>query len=348
MNLDAILEVAIGLVAAWLTLSVAVSQVQEWISSRLAWRAQNLEKSILNMLQSGQLVKAFYDHPLIQSMTEPGKNRKPSYIPASTFVAVMMDLLVNAGTPVGQQAAGTSTPSFGQVNAGILNIKQQNPGFGYIMDRLFPHLSNNIISLDQSVAQARTNMENWYNSVQQRASGWYKRSAIIVSFVIGLIFALAFNIDTIQIASQLWKAPTIRQALIAQATTTASGALPTNSLSTLLKPQDYADSLTIPFGWSTAPVTASSNIQCGWMPGQNVHPYFWAQNQCNIVVNLPAMNDGWGWITKLLGIIISGLAAAQGSPFWFNVLNKIVNMRGSGNTPVIPPPPAPSTDGAVG
>ncbi|HEY9151293.1 MAG TPA: hypothetical protein VIN60_00285 [Anaerolineales bacterium] len=360
MNLDAILEVAIGLVAAWLTLSVAVSQVQEWISSWLAWRAQNLEKSILSMLQNGQMVQDFYNHPLIQSLAEPGKNRKPSYIPASTFATVMMDLFVNAGTPAGGQAAGTTTPSISQINAGIANIKQQNASLGRIMDHVFPHLSNNLVGLDQSVAEGRTNLENWYNSVQERASGWYKRSAAIWSFVFGLVIALVFNIDTVQIASQLWKAPTIRQALVAQATTTASGSVPTNALSTLLKPQDYADSLAMPFGWSTAPVTDSS-IQCGWAPGQNVHPYFWAQNECNIIVNLPAMNDGWGWLAKLIGILLSGAAAAQGSPFWFNVLNKLVNLRGSGNTPATTPaptapvpapaapiPPAPSPDAPVG
>ncbi|MFZ1040880.1 MAG: hypothetical protein WAN58_06175 [Anaerolineales bacterium] len=368
MNLDAILEVAIGLVAAWLTLSVAVSQVQEWISSWLGWRAKDLEKIIGNMLVDGQLVKAFYNHPYIQSLSEPGKNRGPSYIQASTFSTVLLDMIVNAKPPqqiTGMdvsstiQAGDVSVPFSTRVNDSLGKIKQDYPGFGRMLDVHFPHLSNDIVSVDDSVVQAQTNIENWYNSVQERASGWYKRRAIIVSFVIGLILALGFNVDTVQIASQLWKAPTIRQALVAQATTTAGGTVPSNTLSTLLKPQDYADSLAVPFGWSTAPVTDSST-QCGWTPGQNVHPYFWAQNQCNIIVNLPAMNDLGGWIVKLFGILITGLAAAQGSPFWFNVLNKIINMRGSGSAPTAAqssattpstPTPAPAsapTNGAVG
>ena len=349
MNLDAILEVAIGLVAAWLTLSVAVSQVQEWISSALSWRAQSLERSILSMLQSDQLTQAFYAHPLIQSLIEPGKNRKPSYIPASTFATVMMDLFINAGTPAGEQAVGASTPSISQINQGILNIKQENASLGRVMDHLFPHLSNNAMSLDQSMALARTNMENWYNSVQDRATGWYKRNAGRWSFVIGVVLALALNVDTAQITTQLWKAPTIRQALVAQATTTATGgAQPSGTLSTLLKPQDYADSLALPFGWSTALVTDAS-VQCGWTPGQNVHPAIWIQNQCNLIVNLPVMNDIWGWVGKLLGILLSGAAAAQGAPFWFDILKKLVNFRGSGVTtpgtasmPTPTPAPLPS------
>ena len=74
MNLDAILEVAMGLVVMWLTLSVAVSQVQEWISSWLGLRAQMLELAIANMLKNGDLVKAFYNHPLIQTLSQPDKS----------------------------------------------------------------------------------------------------------------------------------------------------------------------------------------------------------------------------------------------------------------------------------
>ena len=333
MNLDAILEVAIGLVVAWLTLSVAVSQIQEWISSALAWRAKGLEQTILGMLQNPQLVQDFYNHPLIQSMCQAGKNRKPSYIPASTFAAVMMDLFINAGSPAGQQAVGVNTPSLSQINAGILNMKQSNPGLGRITDHLFPHLSNNIVSLDQSVAQARVNMENWYNSVQDRATGWYKRRLTLWSFIIGLAIAVLFNVDTIQISTQLWKAPTVREALIAQASATvASSTQPTQGLSYLLNKQDYADSLAIPFGWSTAPLTDPS-FKCGWTPGQNVHPYLWLQNQCNLIVNLPAMDDPFGWLGKIFGILLSGVAAAQGAPFWFDILKKLVNFRGSGMTP---------------
>jgi hypothetical protein len=339
MNLDAMLEVGIGLVAAWLTLSVAVSQIQEWISSWLGWRAKDLEKIIANMLVDGQLVKAFYNHPYIQSMSEPGKNRGPSYIQASTFSTVMMDLIANAQPPSQpvtdwktemnvlptSQAAGENIPFGTQMNNGISQIKQNYPGFGKMIDIHFPRLSTDITRTDQSIANSQTSMENWYDSVQERASGWYKRRAILVSFAIGLILAATFNIDSIQIATQLWKAPTVRQALVAQATTTASGTVPTNTLSTLLKPQDYANSLAIPIGWPTPPV-----------------------------------NDLNEWPIKILGIILTGLAAAQGSPFWFNVLNKLVNMRGSGSgsatpapastapTPAPAPAPVASTDGPVG
>jgi hypothetical protein len=364
-NLDAILEVAIGLVAAWLTLSVAVSQIQEWISSWLGLRAKTLERAITSMLQDGALVKAFYNHPVVQSLSEPDTNRKPSYIQAADFASVMMDLIVKeGGAPEEGVIAGSAPNASQQIHAGIVNIKQKYPSFSNMLDYHFPHLTNNLVSAGQSAVQAKTNMENWYNSVQERASGWYKRQAMVLSFVIGLALALTFNIDSLQIATQLWKAPTIRQALVQQASTTVSNGIPTNTLSQLAKvnPQDYADSLALPIGWSTAPATDPSTL-CGWSIGQNVRPYFGSASPCNnMIVNLPAMDNLGGWLAKIIGIILSGLAAAQGAPFWFNVLNSLLkmNMRGSGGASPQPassaPTPAPTapapapiaTDGPVG
>jgi hypothetical protein len=91
MYLDAILEVAIGLVFSWLVLSIATMQVQEWISSWFRWRAQSLEESIHRMLQDEKLVEQFYNHSMIASLSQPG--HKPSYIPSDRFAQTLFDIL---------------------------------------------------------------------------------------------------------------------------------------------------------------------------------------------------------------------------------------------------------------
>lgn len=96
MYLDAILEVAIGLVFSWLVLSIATMQLQEWISSLLGWRAELLEGSLKQMLQNDAWVEQFYSHPVINSLSRSG--RKPSYIPPDRFAQSLYDVLIN--TPV--------------------------------------------------------------------------------------------------------------------------------------------------------------------------------------------------------------------------------------------------------
>lgn len=46
--------------------------------------------------------------------------------------------------------------------------------------------------------------------------------------------------------------------------------------------------------------------------------------------NDEALRDPWGWIIALLGWAIVGVASMLGAPFWFDLLGKLVKLRGSG------------------
>ena len=129
MYLQEIVEVAIGLVFSWLLLSVAVLQVQEIIATIMKKRAKDLEATIGNMLKDEDLLAKFYEHPIIQGLTEPisskkaeklatikekeateeglsllekyhkwSYTRRPSYIPPANFSAALFDVVVKAGT----------------------------------------------------------------------------------------------------------------------------------------------------------------------------------------------------------------------------------------------------------
>ncbi|MEU7908022.1 hypothetical protein [Actinoplanes sp. NPDC049118] len=44
----------------------------------------------------------------------------------------------------------------------------------------------------------------------------------------------------------------------------------------------------------------------------------------------PAAGD---WLLKLLGLALTAAAAAIGAPFWFDLLNRLVNLRSTGRRP---------------
>jgi len=168
----------------------------------------------------------------------------------------------------------------------------------------------------------------WFDEVMERASGEYKRRAILLAFVIGTTIAFIFNVDSIEIATQMWREPTLRQVIVAQANNTASNG------GTQISSNDFVDQvnqLGIPVGWTTTPATADK--PCGWIPGEAVYLGIRRVNTCQVLNDLPRMDDFWGWAIKLSGLLISGLAAAQGAPFWFDILKKLVNLRSSGPTP---------------
>lgn len=332
MYLDAILEVAIGLVFSWLVLSLATMQIQEWIGAVLAWRAQFLQRAILNMLGDETLVERFYNHPLIRSISPPGKKpgevRRPSYIPAQRFAAAVLDVFFSAGQPSVRSTGGLSLQELRQ---GIIQLRETYPSLATILDHFFPNLDARLERGEMNLVQIRIQMESWFNDAMDRLSGAYKRHAQKWALAIGILLALAFNVDSVNISRQLWREPTLRQVIVQQAT-----AQPAPDPSTgLTQTYRYVEMLSIPVGWSV--VEPLPDQQCGWVPGEAVYPAVWVGGQCRVLATLPRMDDAWGWLTKIFGLIISGFAAMQGAPFWFDILRRLVNLRGSG------PMPAPSS-----
>ncbi|RPI90938.1 MAG: hypothetical protein EHM40_17100 [Chloroflexi bacterium] len=121
MNLGAIIEVAIGLIFVWITLSLTTIQIQEWVTAKLDKRAKDMEKAIHEMLANPNLKAQFYDHPVIRGLTakkrkQPSrtpswfykhplvrgftkeKRRLPSYIPSQQFSLALFDIAMTAGT----------------------------------------------------------------------------------------------------------------------------------------------------------------------------------------------------------------------------------------------------------
>src|SRR5205085_7068032 len=97
----------------------------------------------------------------------------PSYIPTATFVAVLDDI-----TRAHPPADGTP-------------------------------LKVSLASLDDAdPAQKAKNRARWFEDQMDRVTGWYKRDSKTILFVIGAIIVVAMNVDTIAVASILWRDPT--------------------------------------------------------------------------------------------------------------------------------------------
>ena len=340
MSLDAILEIAIGLVFAWLVLSAAASQVQEYINNIFHLRSTYLEKGILNILRDPALVDKFYQHPAIQALCEQdektGKFKKPSYIPAAKFAQAALDVLVSTNTLV-----PNSNPPTEQIRADLV----PNANSPKLIDHIFPNLGDKLLTTEYTIAYARANLEQQFDASMDRVTGWYKRNAQKLSLIIGIVLALGLNIDTVQIATQLWTEPTQRQMLVAQVQNSSANnqltapANPGEDFSQLYK---QAQNFNLPIGWETQAIDCT---QVGFIPGRPTYPGFGGTTgTCKQIVNLPGMNDPWGWLAKLFGIFLSGLAAGQGAPFWFNAVGKLIGLRGSGPVPAPAQPqvPAPS------
>jgi hypothetical protein len=298
MQLDAILEVAVGLVATWLILSIAVSQIQEFIVERIKWRSRFLEKRLSDMLQSRELVDQFYQHPFIQTLytkSMRGTLQKPNAIPDDIFGKVLVDVLLNPGKTGKEIPAGAMNMSqmTQKVNESMAWLEEKDPPLARTMKHLVPKIEEakpeeDSKKLENNLATFRGNAEGWFGITMSQATNTYRKNAQALALLLGFALAWLLNVDSVFITNQLWRDPTLRQTIVAQAGSLNPG-VEVNYDTTAAKLKQ----LSLPIGWN------------GDAMPQSI----------------------WGWGIKCLGLFITAIAIAQGSPFWFDVLGRISNIR---------------------
>ena len=309
MSIGVLLEVAIGILFVWIMLAAITSQIQEWISQWSAWRPKLLEESIKGILANDKLAADFYKHPLIVSLhskTRKGALRMPSQIPNRQFTSVVFDMVFDAGSE--KSVANDMKTTLQNLRNNIKSLRNgdANDGYGNLakaLDAILVDVSMDVEKVDASIAEARKRVEAWYGDAMERMSGSYKRRMQLWSIIVGIILAFALNADSLAIANTLWREPLVRAALVAQAEQLKLEDLGIGEGSQPSSPQQGAaqniaqlQSLPVPLGWTKA--------------------------------NMPADAGGWG--LKIGGILLSGMAAAQGAPFWFDIMRKILSFRSGG------------------
>jgi len=250
------------------------------------------------------------------------------------------------GTTQGMEALQDLNPtlykSLTQLREDLIGVANTPKVLEAVRER-FAIAAENLEKEEYKLYTMRINTEIWFNESMDRLSGWYKRKSTLLAFIIGLVLATLMNVDSVQLAKHLWKEPAVRNALVANATefTQNNPTVPTvpvegNNINSAV---DYFNAqfedLNIPLGWIYESVELAPDQACRLLPfGQNFVWGFRDSNnpgRCLRISNAPTNTTEFN--LKVLGILFSGFAAAQGSPFWFDILKRVVNIRGSGPSP---------------
>jgi hypothetical protein len=249
-----------------------------------------------------------------------------------------------------QHAGLSETPALDQIRVGIAALSVTQPQLKQALDTLLDGVEEYALQGESALTTARVSVETWFDDGMDRLSGWYKRRAQSLAFFIGIAVAVVLNGDTVALAQQLWREPVLREALVAQAEAYVNqnpdSPAPPNP-EDLVKLQNQFTDLDIPVGWIGNPIELDDS---GRVPGldstipsrtctisatsndDEVYGFVVAK-QCYPIINAPYLRDGTGWLLKLFGLVVSGLAAAQGAPFWFDILKRVVSIRSSGSNP---------------
>jgi len=158
-----------------------------------------------------------------------------------------------------------------------------------------------------SINKLRENIEKWFDEGMERVSGWYKRKSQWIILVYGLIVAIGLNVDTISVTNALYRDSALRIGMVSVAEEVVKKPISESpadkTKSRIEKMREEFEAIRLPIGWEKADIEKKSGFT--------------------------------DWILRICGWFITAFAVTLGAPFWFDVLNKIINIRASGMKPKI-------------
>lgn len=235
-------------------------------------------------------------------------------------------------------------------------------GIRKIKDEAFQDAIKTVLVTAQSLQEARTKLENWFNDGMNRVSEIYKRKIQLISLAVGLVMALLLNADSLQLLRAFWEDPALRQAVSetakesipaleeqinqsqgAQSQAEAGEGSVQQSAEDVSRSLQQLLDLQLPIGWEFTAVTEELIVtsQAAGLPDPR-------ENSRNLWNFMPGNNPGWLRMVfqKLIGLFATMIAIAQGAPFWFDLLRRIAggssnqqpsNITVTVNNPNIPP-----------
>jgi len=296
-----ILDVVIGVIFVYLLLSILCTAANEWVAAVTRRRGEMLKKGIKQLLANQRTASENDAEGFVREfykhpliISMMHDANHPAYLSPRNFAAVVIDVMA------------PSKPE-------ALVFEDLQAGANALPDG---QVKKSVLALIQrsnrDLEAAQGAIEGWFNDAMDRVSGWYKRRTQLWTIIIALVLTLIANADTIRIARQLWTDPVLRAAVVEEAKVRAQKPRPTVSV-------EYPDE-----DDPTNPtVTRNEGNQL-------------SDKERDLLGQLLGWHGPWKdnlrWDT-VLGWILTVLALSMGAPFWFDLLNKIMNVRYAGKSP---------------
>ncbi len=205
-------------------------------------------------------------------------------------------------------------------------------GIRQINNPYFKEAMLTVLSTSQDLGQAKEKLKQWFNDGMDRVSDTFSRNLRWISLTVGLLIAVVLNVDALYIARTLWNDPALRAGVVAAAAAADIEAMQTSvteaddaaaaedvDLETISEAAEAArETLTLildlrlPLGWNGDDLSGNPDD-----PRVGDARYFWNYN--------PANYEHWLGLVllKLIGLLGTAIATAQGAPFWFGLLRQL-------------------------
>ncbi|MEM9546844.1 MAG: hypothetical protein AAGA77_12770 [Bacteroidota bacterium] len=327
-----VLDVFIGLVFVYFLYSLFVSILAELFSTWIGMRSRILRQGIDNFLNDQHPRKhglfmwlhdlflvehsnfryttagKFYNEPTIKYLAKVGENKrysikytKPAYIEKNHFVSAIVSMLIRR--------------SIGVTEWDKVKFAIENNALNLEKDTL-QMFKDWLVQSNDSYEKFKAYIGNSYEEVNDRLVGWYKRKIGVLLFFLGLVLSFIMNVDTFDIVKTLANNPDMRMALVEK----AINATKTESM--------LADTtLSYAYHSTKGSIDEVSNILgSGWQTQFKGSEGFVTKAKVIWNASNPLTQKFWGFM-------ITAFALSMGAKFWFDLLKRLVSLRGNGEKP---------------
>ncbi len=325
MLLGALTGVIVALALTFGSIALLVSSLAEGVASLLKLRAATLLEGLKNILNAGGQSRSWLPWPhLTTSLPASGQAQGGGQAQGQggPSNATLLENLLNhaainprgPGNNAQQSVSRGVRPSYippRQFAIALLDVIQTAPtGTPQSLQNAInalpdPQLKQYLLGVfnraSGDIRRMHDEIATWFDSAMDRVAGDYKRYTQFWSFVFGFAIAVALNIDALAIAQAVLTNPL----LIDNVQLTATGD-PAKSFQGM-------QLAGFPIGWPA------------WSFDQ-----FWDH-----VGHALCARPGHS-LTKLIGWTVTAIAALFGAPFWFDLLQRFVRLRGTGDPPPDP------------
>jgi len=360
----AILDIVIALSFTYFILSMMVSSINEAVSNARNYRGNLLRGTLFNLFyEKGSTTNAkqpatsakttqttkgeiktepetenawkdcldeILDSPFIDSVRKKA-NQFPAYIPPENFTLATLDFL--------KEQVKDKDGKYDENNLlQTLKKKLENNEISIIKGKFKTKLLTLIDKSQYDLDQFKIELESFYNKATEQLGNWYKRKIKLILFGYGAILALAFNVDTFHVGKVLWQKPSEATAFVEQienykakkkdpTMTQADSTLQQIANNTINDiNENYGTLKPLPIGWNDKEAAPFMRVLGIKNKAEKAAKKFQT-----------TAKDAWFDIfSKFLGWFVTAAAVSLGAPFWYDVFNKVLNIR-KAIAPVSPP-----------
>lgn len=304
MNLTAWVDVAIGLCIVYLGASFFVTVINEYLAQLRNWRGRNLCNSLQELISDPTIRDLLAKSPALKPFFDSKEGEAPSYVDPN----ILASLLVG-----GLAARSNKTKLEEQVSEAVGKLPDSD-------------LKSQLMALVQTAETSKDGLvkavSDWTNRSLTVLGEGYKRHLQKISFAIGFIVAVSLNIDTVALTTHLYKDKDAREAavLLAGQITDKTGKENFEKCMAL-SPQERKKDLSCVQIYGLVDVVQGRNQSMGKLPVGWPLPEPLEPNDISVLQGL------WIWLSRIVGWLFTALALSLGAPFWFDLLNKLINVR---------------------